>query len=116
MSSNFDEISSNIHEINKFQKNKIKNIDEIINTNSTAFNEICKEADEKHLAKFDFIKTQTAFDKIQQNYKKVSEVFKCQTELQEFYERNRNLGELIEVIQNQKVFKLYAIYSLKIRY
>ena len=99
-----DKISSNFHEISKIYKNLIENVDEKINTNSTAINEICKEADENHLDEFDFKMIQTAFDKIQQNNKKVSEVYKCQAELQVIYETDRSSDELIKVIQNQKVF------------
>ena len=54
----------------------------MIKTNLITLNEICKEADENHLDEFDFKMIQTAFDKVQQNDKKVQEVFKCQTELQ----------------------------------
>ena len=100
-----NDISSNIYAMNQINKKLNEDVGKVTKANSSTFNKTWNEIEGIPLAQLDFSKTETAFDKINQNYNKVSEIFKCQAELQEIYEMERSASELIEALKNHKVLK-----------
>ena len=101
-----NDISSNILVMNQINEKLNEDVGKVTKTNSSTFNKTWNEIEGIPLALLDFRITETAFDKINQNYNKVSEIFKCQTELQEIYEMERSSSELIGTLKNQKVLTL----------
>ena len=97
-----NDISSNIIAINQINEKLNEDVEKVTKTNSSTFDNKWNEIEGIPFAQLDFSKTETAFDKINQNYNKISEIFKCQAELKEIYEMERSSCELIETLKKSK--------------